>query len=169
MANDDPQSTAQGTLAGDGAARAADTPPPSSPQQPYAGAFASRGPTTSAAGRLNDPFAPSDHRTYCLIMHLTTILFTALPGISLAAPLVMWQVRKHDSAFIDDHGREVVNFHISMLLYTLASVPLAFLCGIGFAVWVGAIVLCVVGMSMGAAAAYRGEYFRYPMCVRLIR
>jgi hypothetical protein len=121
------------------------------------------------AERLVDPDATPDQRTYVLIMHLTLIATQILPLALVIAPLIMWQIKKDESRFIDDHGREIVNFHISILLYALALTALTFItCGVGAIGFLALYALGIVGMIMGAAAANRGEYFRYPATLRLI-
>ncbi|MHC4989568.1 MAG: DUF4870 domain-containing protein [Planctomycetota bacterium] len=114
--------------------------------------------------RLTDLEVDSGQRTYALFIHL---LFIILP-VPVAPQLVMWLLRKDESAFIDDHGREAVNFQISLLLIAAVS-GLLVLIGIGLLVllvlpWFG--IICSI---LGAVAASRGEYFRYPMTIRLIQ
>lgn len=122
-----------------------------------------------ASGRLVDPSIASDVRTYALLMHLTPLLGLVLPVVSVAAPVIMWQVRRTSSPFIDDHGREAVNFHISLMVYALAGIPLSMFCFVGIGVWVAAGILAVVGMVMASIAAHNGEYYRYPMCLRWVK
>ena len=70
-------------------------------------------------GRLVDEAVPSGDRTYCMLMHLSQLvtIFTLVPVV---VPLIMWQIKKDDSAFIDDHGREAVNFQISLVILSIA-------------------------------------------------
>ncbi len=124
---------------------------------------------SGASGRLVDPSVTSDVRTYALLMHLTPLLGLVLPVVSVAAPVIMWQVRRTSSPFIDDHGREAVNFHISLMVYALAGIPLSVFCGVGVGVWVAAGILAVFGMVMASIAAHNGEYYRYPMCLRWVK
>jgi uncharacterized Tic20 family protein len=79
----------------------------------------------------------------------------------------MWLIKKDTSPFLDDHGRESVNFQISLLIYMILGGVLT-LCGVGFIIMVAVPVLGLVGSIMAAVAANRGEYFRYPATIRLI-
>jgi uncharacterized protein len=115
--------------------------------------------------RVTDPDATADERTYATFIHLTILLFHFV--IPIIPALIMWQIKKAGSPFLDDHGKEAVNFQISLLIYFIVSAVLAAIL-IGFVLMVGVYVLGIVGMIMAAAAANRGEYFRYPMCIRLI-
>ncbi|MBY0261752.1 MAG: DUF4870 domain-containing protein [Phycisphaerales bacterium] len=129
-------------------------------------------PGVSPTGRLVDPAATPAQRQYAVFMHLTLLLAYVFWGISLIAPIIMWQVKRTESNFIDDHGRETVNFHLTLLMYAL--IGLAFmLTGVGVCIaiplWSFAAILGIVGMILAATAAGRGEYYRYPACIRFVR
>ncbi len=120
---------------------------------------------------------PGD-RTYAMWTHVGPLIAFGLTvvtsGVSFFVPalvaLCLWLARRHDSVFLDDHGREALNFQISLvLLGVVAAVVGLLLCGVGILVTVPAVaVLGVVGGIMGATAAHRGEYFRYPACIRFL-
>ncbi len=108
-------------------------------------------------------------RTYSLFLHLSLLAFHFVP-IPVVPALVMWLIKRDESAFVDDHGREAMNFQISLVLYALCLVPVGMLtCGVGFALYVPLYALGIVGLVMGASAAHRGQYFRYPMTIRFIK
>lgn len=114
-------------------------------------------------------------------MHLSLLLLLfvlpfsfALPLLALTAitalvPMSMWLARRDRSRFIADHGREALNFHLSIILYWIVGLALTPLCGIGFFLMVVCYILAIVGGIMACVAASRAEYFRYPMCVRFVR
>ena len=116
--------------------------------------------------------APDEaQRTYATFQHLAGLLALATGGVSLAgtpvlgliATVVMWRLRAARSEFLDDHGREAVNFQITILIYSmLLIVP-----WLGF-LWYGIALLTIIGCVRGAMAANRGAYTRYPACIRLI-
>jgi uncharacterized Tic20 family protein len=126
-------------------------------------------PAIADAPILNDAVSDSD-RTYTTLLHISggiLSLGTAIPGV--IAPLVMWLIKKNDSHFIDDHGREAVNFWISMILYTLAIALLtAITCGVGAIFFIAQLIFGIICVIRAAIAANHGQYFRYPMCIRLI-
>jgi uncharacterized Tic20 family protein len=121
---------------------------------------------TGSSGRLVDPYAGPGERTYALFNHLTLLtvhgLFPVVPA------LIMWLIKRHESPFLDDHGKEAVNFQLSLVVYGLAALALMAVI-VGIPLMVGVYVLGMVGMIRGAMAANRGEYYRYPMCLRFIR
>jgi len=145
-------------------------------------------PTSTKSGRFIDDTATPEHRTYATFQHLTGLLSLAdmFSGVfGLIAAVIMWRVKAEESEFLDDHGRESVNFQISLILYffagsiafgIFAAVFTVVTLGIGIPLLpliagLGAVFLAllrVVGSVMGAMAANRGEYFRYPMTIRFL-
>lgn len=125
---------------------------------------------TNAQDRLVDHDATESERQYAMWMHLSLLGTIFAPFVILIAPLVMWLTRKEESPYIDDHGREALNFQISLYIYMLALVPLFALltCGVGAVLIPGVYVLGIVGMIAAAKAANRGEYYRYPMSIRFL-
>ena len=124
-------------------------------------------------GRAYDPDASHDERTYALYMHLSLLAYFVLAILAIIIPIVMWQIKKEDSPFLDDHGRETVNFHISLVLwsiiFTAISIPLGFVtCGIGFGLAFVPYIIGLIGMVQASQAANRGEFYRYPMTFRFI-
>lgn len=129
----------------------------------------------SAGGaRCVESGADSGVRTYGTFQHLVGLLSLADQAfIGLVGTLVMWLIKKKESDFLDDHGREALNFQISLLIYW---VLFGVLCVVTFGVavvlsplmFIFSIVLRLIGCIRGAMAANRGEYYRYPMCIRLI-
>lgn len=113
---------------------------------------------------LFDPHAQEWEKNYAMLSHLSLIAAHVLPVVPT---LVIWLVKRDQSPFVDDHGKEALNFQISLCIYIVASVVLAF-CGIGFVLVVGAYVLGIVGMILATIAASKGRYYRYPMCLRLV-
>ncbi len=89
-----------------------------------------------------------------------------IPGVNLLLPLILWLAKREGAPFIDDQGKEVVNFQI---LATIALVVTQFLFCIG---WVlGPIIgLYVLVISIyGAIKANDGVAFRHPLTLRLIK
>lgn len=134
-------------------AAAADTP---------AGEARSRLHVTSG-GRLRDDSVVSEDRNYALAAHLGPLVVLLFGGalLSVIPALVVWLVRKDKSVFVDDHGRESMNFQLSLALWSLL---LFWTIVIPVVLWVVAIVSSV----RGSIAAGNGEYFRYPLTVRFV-
>jgi hypothetical protein len=130
-------------------------------------------PPVNSMGRAYDPDATSDERTYALFMHLSLLAHIVLSIIAIAIPIVMWAVKKNESPFLDDHGREAINFQISLLIwsiiFTVLAIPLAIItCGVGVIVAFVPYIVGIIGMIQASVAANRGEFYRYPMTFRFL-
>lgn len=125
------------------------------------------GPRT-ANGRLVDPHAAEGERLYATFTHLS--LLTAHVFIPVIPALIMWLIRRDRSPYLDDHGREAVNFQISLVLYAVIIIPIIGLltCAVGWLLYLPLYVLAIVGMIKAAIAANRGEYYRYPATIRFL-
>jgi uncharacterized Tic20 family protein len=108
-----------------------------------------------------------DERTYTTFIHLSLIAHSILPVIAFAVPLVMWLVKKDESAYINDHGREAVNFQISLGIYNIIFSVLIFLL-VGIPLLIALQIFSIVVMILAAIAANRGELYRYPMTIRFL-
>ena len=109
----------------------------------------------------------SDERTYALLIHLSSFVFP------LMGPLVLWLIKRGDSAYIDHHGKEAVNFHITLLGTSLALFLFAAVtCGLGAIITVPAVlvlsVLDIVWTIVAAVRANEGVLWRYPYSMRLV-
>lgn len=122
---------------------------------------------TNGTESMHEPVSTQEwERTYGVFLHLS--LAAVMAGIPVVVALVMWLLKREKSAFVDDHGKEALNFQISLVLYNLAGIVLMPVCGIGVVLIVAACVLGIVGVIMGAVAASNGRLFRYPACIRLV-
>lgn len=118
---------------------------------------------------LYDAEVSDDDCSYALFMHLTLLGHLVVPYLAVIAPIVMWMIKKDDSPFMDDHGREAINFQISLMIYTVLVAPIALItCGVGALLSLVIPVLGLVGMILAMKAAYGGAYFRYPATLRFL-
>jgi uncharacterized protein len=103
-----------------------------------------------------------DARTFAMLAHLLAI-FTSFVG-----PLVIWLVKKDEHPFVDEQGKEALNFQITVAIAWVVAGLLSFLC-IGFllfpAVWVVNLIFCI----MACVAVNKGEHYRYPVSIRFIK
>jgi len=115
-----------------------------------------------------------DARMWAMFCHLTG-LAGFLPVIPLLGciigPLIVWLVKKEQFSFVDDQGREALNFQITMAIYFVASLILLLVPCFGFLlvsiVALTDIILCVVA----AIKANDGYHYRYPsfLAIRFIK
>lgn len=122
-------------------------------------------PTPDNPHPMSAPETTQGERNIALACHLLMLAGTILPVVP---SLILWLVKKHESAFIDDHGKETVNFQISLIVYLLIGAVLTPACGIGLVIIGVVYVIALVTMILAAIAANQGRFYRYPMCFRII-
>jgi uncharacterized protein len=115
------------------------------------------------------PSTSSDVRTWCVLCHASALLGLFFHFLGhILGPLAVWLIKRGDSPEIDAHGKESLNFQISMLIYDAIAVILCvILIGIPIliALWVANTVLVIIA----SVKAGQGEFFRYPLTIRLIK
>jgi len=123
-----------------------------------------RGPRSRGAVGIEDW-----EQSWALWAHLGALLATIPSGFLLQflVPLIIWLSHRDRSDFIADHAREALNFHLSLLLWTLIGVVLSFVC-VGFVILAAVPIVMIVCGILGAIAASRGEYYRYPVTFRFV-
>jgi len=107
-------------------------------------------------------------RTWNILCHASALLGVLLhfPG-HILGPLIVWLAKRHDSPEIDAHGKESLNFQISMLLYNAIAAVFCLVL-IGFLVLPILWVLNAVFVIVASIQASDGKLYRYPMTIRLI-
>ena len=115
----------------------------------------------------------AEERQWAMFAHLSAIV-GALIGLSFLGPLVVWLVKKETMPFVDDQGKEALNFNIMLLIVFAVLWALTFVTlGIGilltgplmFIVGVAALVLVIIA----GIKANEGVAYRYPFSIRLIK
>lgn len=120
---------------------------------------------------------PSEEiRKWAMLCHLAggvgAVLFPMFGGV--IASVGVWLVKRDVGAYVDDQGREAVNFQITMLLYCAVASIAVFILKVvligHLLVWIpGLVVIAQIGGSIvGAIRAHDGESFRYPCILRFI-
>ena len=110
-----------------------------------------------------------DERTWATFCHVAAFagLIVWYCG-NIIGPLVVWLVKRQESAFVDENGKEAVNFQISMTIYYIVATVLI-LALIGFVILPALFVFNIVCTIMAAVKANDGKEFRYPLCIRFIK
>ncbi len=102
-------------------------------------------------------------------MHLAGLLGSILFTIgNIAAPLVIWLIKKEDHPFIYEQGKEVLNFQISMTLYFWISGILCFVL-VGFLLLPVLAIFEIIVVIIAAIKASDGEPYKYPLTIRFIK
>jgi len=103
-----------------------------------------------------------DARMWGMLCHLLG-LFTCFIG-----PLIIWLIKKDEDPFIDNQGKEALNFQITVAIAGIVSAVLTVVCVgffLGIAVSIADLVFCI----LASIKANGGEKYRYPVSIRLIK
>ncbi|HEY0368186.1 MAG TPA: DUF4870 domain-containing protein [Chthoniobacterales bacterium] len=108
-------------------------------------------------------------RTWTSFCHASALLgvFLHFPG-HLIPPLIVWLMKRDESPEIDAHGKEAVNFQISMLIYNAVAAVFCLVL-VGFVFLAVLWVLNAVFVIIAAIHASDGKFYRYPMTIRFIQ
>jgi uncharacterized protein len=83
-------------------------------------------------------------------------------------PLIIWLIKKDQMPFVDHHGKEALNFQITLAIAFVVA-WISIFCFIG-AFLIPILVLAdLIFCIIACIAASKGEYYKYPWCLRLIK
>ena len=109
-----------------------------------------------------------DERTWAMLCHFSAFAGLIFPFGNFLAPLIIWLIKKEELPLVEDQGREVLNFQISMTIYFLISGILCIIL-IGIPIVIGLIIFCFIITIIAAISANDGKAYRYPINLRLIK
>ena len=103
----------------------------------------------------------SDAKTMAMLCHLLAI-FTGW-----IAPLIIWLVKKNESKFVDQQGKEALNFELTVLIGVVVGIVTSFIC-VGVFILLAVQVLNIVFNILATIAVNKGQPYRYPFAIRFI-
>jgi uncharacterized protein len=112
-----------------------------------------------------------EDRLWATFIHLSSIIGSSswalgIPGGNLLLPLILWLVKRDGAPFVDDQGKEALNFQITM---TIAGIGLLFIVCVGWALLPALGVFSLVASIVAAIKANEGLAYRYPLTLRLVK
>ena len=109
----------------------------------------------------------AEERQWGMFAHLAALGGFIIPFGSVIGPLIIWQIKKAEMSFVDEQGKEALNFQITVLIAFIVAFLLSFIL-IGFLlmpiIGIGALVLVIVA----SIKANNGEHYRYPFTFRFV-
>jgi len=117
----------------------------------------------AAAGQVS-----KDERTWGMLCHLSVLAGFIIPLATIIAPLVIWLIKKDEMPFVDDQGRESLNFQITMFIGFIIAAILMFVF-IGFLVLPALAIFDLIMVIMAALKANEGVRYRYPFNIRFLK
>ena len=105
-----------------------------------------------------------------MLAHLLAFagLLIPIPGGNVIGPLVIWLLKKDPMPFVDAHGKEALNFNITVAI-------VAGICFFTFWLVLPILLLVIVGVAwlvltiMAAIKASEGKHYQYPLTLRLVK
>jgi len=119
-------------------------------------------PPSTPAGENQPQEVSQNAKNMALLCHLLGF-FTCFIG-----PLIVWLIKKDDDPYIDQQGKEALNFQITVTIASIVGGVLSVVC-------IGLLILAAVGLAdiifviMACTASSKGEAYRYPVSIRLIK
>jgi uncharacterized Tic20 family protein len=107
-------------------------------------------------------------RNTAVAAHLSTFAGLVVPFGSVIGPLAVWLTRRDRDPFIDQAGREALNFGISIAIYGSVLLVAALML-VGIPLLMVGVIAWVVLASLAAVKASQGQTYRYPLTMRLVR
>jgi uncharacterized protein len=121
-----------------------------------------------ANGATETGAADQEVRNTAVAAHLSTFAGLVVPFGSVIGPLAVWLTRRDRDPFIDQAGREALNFGISIAVYGLVALVAALML-VGIPLLIVGVIAWVVLASLAAVKASQGQAYRYPLTMRLVR
>jgi uncharacterized Tic20 family protein len=126
-----------------------------------------------------DDLPNAEEKQWAMFAHLSALagglLTSAVGGWGVfIGPLAIWLIKKDTMKFVDDQGKEALNFNITVAIACFALLLLSIVTlGVGlilaiplwFVIGIGWLVLTIIA----AVKSSNGEFYRYPMTLRLVK
>ncbi len=104
----------------------------------------------------------SDEKTMGILSHILCLV------AGFIAPLVIYLIKKDESAFVREHAKESLNFQITLIIFYIISFILIFVF-IGILMMVALGLVALILIIVATIKASEGKLYRYPFNIRLIK
>lgn len=109
-----------------------------------------------------------EERTWGMIAHLSALSGFVIPFGNILGPLIIWLIKREEMPFVNQQGKEALNFGISMTIYAAISYILVFVL-VGILLLIGLGLFWIVVVIIAAVRANEGKPYRYPLNIRFIK
>ncbi|RAJ09238.1 DUF4870 domain-containing protein [Arenibacter echinorum] len=110
----------------------------------------------------------AENRQLLVLTHLSQLLDIVTGFGGFIVPLVLWLTQRDTVMNMDENGKSIINFQISMFLYILICIPMILLLGIGILGIIAIAVLCFVFPIVNAIKVSNGEKPHYPLSIKFV-
>lgn len=109
-----------------------------------------------------------EDRQLIVITHLSQLVTLVTGFGSLIVPLIIWATQKEKVYQMDTHGKNIINFQLSLIVYCIICVPLILLFGLGILGFIVLGIIAVIFPVINAIKASNGETPRYPLSFNFV-
>ena len=103
-----------------------------------------------------------------VITHLSQLIPFFIGFGSLILPLILWITQKEKIYAMDAHGKQILNFQLSLIVYAIICVPLILLLGLGLLGFIALGIVSIIFPIINAIRANKGEATKYPLSLNFI-
>jgi uncharacterized Tic20 family protein len=117
---------------------------------------------------MNNQDKDREVRQWSMFLHLSLLTGLIIPFAGLIVPILIWQIKKEELPELDDHGKIVVNWIISEVIYLFVCFVLSFvIIGIFLIPIIGGI--SIVFPIIGGIQANKGILWKYPLSLNILK
>ena len=109
-----------------------------------------------------------EDRQLLVITHLSQLVTLVTGFGSLIVPLIIWATQKERVSEMDAHGKNIINFQLSLIVYCIICIPLILLFGLGLLGFIALGIVAIVFPVINAIKASNGETPAYPLSFNFI-
>jgi len=109
-----------------------------------------------------------NNRQLIVLTHLSQLVTLVTGFGSLILPLILWATNKEKVYHMDEHGKQILNFQISLIIYALICIPLILFLGLGLLGLIALGIISIVFPVINAIKASHGETPKYPLSLSFI-
>lgn len=114
------------------------------------------------------PYWGMELNTYCMLMHLGQLAGILIPLAGWILPILMWTTQKDKSEVVDAHGKNILNWMISVLIFSLIAAVLSIII-IGIPLLIAIWVCNVIFVIMAGMRANDGIVWKYPYSFTILK
>jgi len=103
-----------------------------------------------------------------VVTHLSQLITLVTGFGSLIIPLIIWITQKEKVHLMDNHGKNIINFQLSLILYFILCIPLILLFGLGLLGFFVLGIISIIFPIVNAVRANNGDIPKYPLSLNFI-
>lgn len=103
-----------------------------------------------------------------VITHVLQLLTFVTGFGGLIVPLIFWLTKRDEIIDMNEHGKAIVNFQLSLILYSIIAIPLLFIL-VGFVVFFAIGIVALIFPIINAVKASNSQPIYYPLSIPFIK